>query len=145
MLMSPTNLEQFAPLVAAMLLAPAVMFLACSLTVLKLRAWRLSAFAFMAVCFGMLSAAMPDFLPFKIKTITSNALFGFGGFLALQAVRSLKNYQAFRQYDFIVFGVYLLAVVVAVSIADSYQTRVIVLSGFIAAASAFASFIIARA
>ncbi len=88
---------------------------------------------------------MPDFLPFKIKTITSNALFGFGGFLALQAVRSLKNYQAFRQYDFIVFGVYLLAVVVAVSIADSYQTRVIVLSGFIAAASAFASFIIARA
>ena len=140
--MSPTNFEQFAPLVAATLLAPAVIFLACSLTVLKLRAWQLSAFAFMAVCSGMLSAAMPDFLPLKAKTLTSNAFIGFDGFLALQAVRSLKNYRAFRQYDFIVFGAYLLAVVVTVSIVDSYQTRVVVISGFIAAASAFASVII---
>lgn len=140
--MSPTNFEQFAPLIAATLLAPAVIFLACSLTVLKLRAWRLSAFAFMAVCFGMLSVAMPDFLPLKAKTITSNAFIGFGGFLALQAVRSLKNYRAFRQYDFTVFSAYLLAVVVTVSIVDSYQTRVVVISGFIAAASAFASVII---
>ena len=143
--MSPTNFEQFAPLVAATLLAPAVIFLACSLTVLKLRAWQLSAFAFMAVCFGMLIAITPDFAPFRPKMIAANALIGFGGLLALQAVRSLKNYRAFRQYDFIVFGAYLLAVVVTVSIVDSYQTRVIVLSGFIAAACAFASFIIARA
>ena len=102
--MSPTILEQFAPLVAATLLAPAVIFLACSLTVLKLRAWRLAAFASMAVCFGMLLAAMPDFVPLRAQTITSNALIGFGALLTLQAVRSLKNYQAFRQYDFIVFG-----------------------------------------
>lgn len=145
MLMSPTNLEQFAPLVAATLLAPALIFLACSLTVLKLRAWRFSAIAFMAVCFGMLVVAMPDVLSFRAKTITSNALMGSGALLALQAVRSLKNYKAFRQYDFIVFGMYLLAVVVTASVVDSYQARVVVVSAFIAAASAFASFLIARA
>lgn len=144
MLMSPTNFEQFAPLVAATLLAPSVIFLACSLTVLKLRAWRFSAIAFMAVCFGMLSTAVPDFLPFRAKTITSNALIGFGALLALQAARSLKNYKAFRRYDFIVFGMYLLAVVVTASVVDSYQTRVVLISAFIAAASAFASFIISR-
>ena len=142
--MSPTILEQFAPLVAATLLAPAIIFLACSLTVLKLRAWRLSAFAFMAVCFGMLIAAMPDFAPMRAKTITSNALIGSGALLALQAVRSIKNYKAFRQYDFIVFSLYLLAIVVTASVVDSYQARVVVISAFIAAASAFASFIISR-
>ena len=98
MLMPSTNFEQFAPLVAATLFAPAVIFLACSLAVLKLRAWRLSAFAFMAVCFGMLIHSAPDLLPFRAITILSNALMGFGGLLALQAVRSMKNYKAFRQY-----------------------------------------------
>jgi DNA-binding winged helix-turn-helix (wHTH) protein len=144
MLMPSTNLEQFAPLVAATLFAPAVIFLAFSLTVLKLRAWRLSAVAFMAACFGMLIAITPDFAPFRPKMIAANALIGFGALLALQAVRSMKNYKAFRQYDFIIFGMYLLAVGVTASM-ESYQTRVVVISGFIATSSAFASFIIARA
>ena len=140
--MPATNLEQFAPLVASTLFAPAVIFLAFSLTLLKLRAWRLSAVAFMAACFGMLIAIIPDFAPFRAKMIAANALIGFGALLALQAVRSLKNYKEFRQYDFIVFGMYLLAVVVPASLVDSYQTRVVVISGFITAASAFASVII---
>ena len=91
MLMPSTNFEQFAPLVAATLFAPAVIFLAFSITVLKLRAWRLSAVAFMAACFGMLIAITPDFAPFRPKMIAANALIGFGALLALQAVRSMKN------------------------------------------------------
>jgi hypothetical protein len=127
---------RFVVLLAAAMLVPAVVFSALATNHPEIRFWRISAGAMAALFSASLLSALRDIIPPIPATLLANILVGYGYFLTLKAVRSLKAETTERVADFLLLGVYVcLALFVNLAV-NSYDNRVIIVSGGIVVFSA---------
>jgi signal transduction histidine kinase len=127
---------RFVALLAAAMLVPAVVFAALATSHPEMRFWRISAGAMAALFCASLLSALRDVIPTVTSTLLANILVGYGYFLALSAVRSLNAKAARRMEDRALFGAYVCLALFVNLAANTYEHRVILVSGGIVVFSA---------
>lgn len=130
--MTEALFTQFAALLAAALLIPSFVFLAYALNHRNMPFWWTAACAYLLIFAGAAIAALRNPLPDLLVDLGANAVIGYGYLLSLRSVRMITVSWKFEWADKLVTGLFLLALIVVVIFSNSYQTRVGLISAFIA-------------
>lgn len=126
---------QFATVMAATLLIPSFIFLACGVNHRDMPFWWAAAIGNFLIFFGANLAAAPNLLPKLAVIFLGNALVSSGYFWCLRSVRMAKDDWKFYRADVGIIGAYFVGLILVIGLHNTYPARVALFSSFLAVIS----------
>ena len=129
---------QFASLLAAALLIPAIVFFSYWMNHKRMKFWLVGAASYGILFFGSFLGALRGVLPELATIMISNVLIALGYFLGLRSLRLVKNEFRYAKLDVITISVFLITFIFVFYYNNTYQARVTVMMAYIISVSLYA-------